>query len=85
MPMVKNLENVHQQLMEVARESNTMSYRKYTAGEVERLQDKLRLIDSQYSQGAFDMGLYEQEGLAQVSHELEKVHRTLHCLLARLD
>ncbi|CAO3683912.1 unnamed protein product [Rhizopus stolonifer] len=85
MPMVKNLENVHQQLMEIARESNTMSYRKYTADEVEKLQDKLRAIDSQYHQGAFDCGHYEQEGLAQVSDELERVHRTLHRLLARID
>ncbi|KAG1140059.1 hypothetical protein G6F37_006296 [Rhizopus arrhizus] len=85
MPMVKNLENVHQQLMEIARESNRVSYTKYTADDIEKLQDKLRIIDSQYTEGAFDAGHYEEEGLAQVSDELEKVHRTLHRLLARIE
>ncbi|KAG0746738.1 hypothetical protein G6F57_005474 [Rhizopus arrhizus] len=85
MPMIKNLEAVHQELMEIARESNRLSYTKYSADDIEKLQDKLQIIDSKYSQGAFDAGHYEEEGLAQVSDELEKVHRTLHRLLARVD
>jgi hypothetical protein len=89
--MVKNLENVHQQLMDIARESNRLSHTKYTADDVEKLQNKLRSIDSQYNEGAFccEMtsaeGRYEEEGQAQVVHELEKIHNTLYHMLSRID
>lgn len=90
MPMVKNLENVHQELMDIARESNRLSYTKYTSDDVEKLQNRLRQIDSQYNEGAFqnsemNSGLYEEEGQAQVAFELEKVHSTLHRMLSRID
>ncbi|GAA5805036.1 hypothetical protein EDC94DRAFT_613047 [Helicostylum pulchrum] len=92
MPMVKNLENVHQELMDIARESARLSYTKYTSDDVEKLQNRLRGIDSQYNEGAFgdmnstsDCGRYEEEGQAQVSNELEKVHKTLHVMLSRID
>jgi lipid II:glycine glycyltransferase (peptidoglycan interpeptide bridge formation enzyme) len=85
MPMVKNLENVHQELMEIARESNRLSYTRYTSEDVEKLQNKLRDIDSQYTEGCFNQTSYEEEGLAQVSDELEKVHKTLHRMLTRID
>jgi hypothetical protein len=93
MPMVKNLENVHQELMNIARESNRLSYTKYTSDDVEKLQDRLRTIDNQYAEGAFNgmnsstemSGRYEEEGQAQVSDELEKVHKTLHVMLSRID
>ena len=88
--MVKNLENVHQELMDIARESNRLSYTKYTSDDVEKLQNRLRQIDSQYNEGAFqnsemNSGLYEEEGQAQVAFELEKVHNTLHRMLSRID
>ncbi|CEP14997.1 hypothetical protein [Parasitella parasitica] len=90
MPMVKNLENVHQELMDIARESNRLCYTKYTSDDVEKLQNRLRQIDSQYNEGAFrnpeiNYGCYEDEGQAQVSGELEKVHNTLHRMLSRID
>jgi hypothetical protein len=91
MPMVKSLENVHHQLMDIARESNRLSHTKYTSDDVEKLQNKLRSIDSQYNEGAFcgEMtsaeGRYEEEGQAQVSNELAKVHSTLHLMLSRID
>ncbi|KAI9362359.1 hypothetical protein BD770DRAFT_382439 [Pilaira anomala] len=90
MPMVKNLENVHQELMEIARESNRLSHTKYTSDDVEKLQNRLRGINSQYNEGAFgtmtsDCSRYEEEGLAQVSNVLEKVHTTLHVMLSRID
>ncbi|KAI8087699.1 uncharacterized protein B0P05DRAFT_531961 [Gilbertella persicaria] len=90
MPMVKRLEDVHQELMEIAKESNRLSYTKYSLDDVEKLQDRLRKIDSQYNEGAFrntemNSVIYEEEGQAQVSDELEKVHRTLHCMLSRID
>jgi hypothetical protein len=88
MPMVKNLEDVHQQLMDIARECNSLSYRRYTATDLEKLQDKLRDIDSQYSEGAFGVNVvdrYEQEGQAQVANELEKVHKNIRSMLSRID
>ncbi|KAG2199220.1 uncharacterized protein EV154DRAFT_521783 [Mucor mucedo] len=92
MPMVKNLENVHQELMDIARQSNRLSYTKYTSDDIEKLQNRLRNIDSQYNEGRFgdmtscaDGGCYEEEGQAQVSDELEKVHKTLHVMLSRID
>ncbi|RCH91044.1 hypothetical protein CU097_011164 [Rhizopus azygosporus] len=85
MPMVKNLENVHHELIEIARESNRLACRSYTADDIEKLQDRLRAIDSQYNQGAFDAGHYEEDGLAQVSDELERVHRRLHRMLSRIE
>lgn len=91
MPMVKNLENVHQELMDIARASNRLSHSKYTSDDVEKLQTRLRAIDCQYNEGAFcgEMtsaeGRYEEEGQAQVSDELEKVHKTLHVMLSRID
>lgn len=92
MPMVKNLENVHQELMDIARQSSRLSYTKYTSDDVEKLQNRLRNIDSQYNEGRFsdmtscsDGGCYEEEGQAQVSDELEKVHKTLHVMLSRID
>lgn len=95
MPMVKDLEKFHQELMDIARESNRLSHTKYTSDDVEKLQDRLRRIDSQYNEGAFyndemkssgtSAGKYELEGEAQVSDELEKVHKTLHRMLSRID
>jgi lipid II:glycine glycyltransferase (peptidoglycan interpeptide bridge formation enzyme) len=85
MPTIKNLENVHQELMEIAKESSKLSHTKYTSDDVEKLQNKLRDIDSQYSQGCFTQSQYEEQGLAQVSDELERVHTTLHRMLSRLD
>ncbi|KAI8985911.1 hypothetical protein BDB01DRAFT_786814 [Pilobolus umbonatus] len=90
MPMVKSLEIVHQQLMDIAKESNRLSYTKYTADDVNELKGRLREIDSQYSEGTFSTDSctdtrYEQEGLAQVVNELEKVHKTLHVLLYRIE
>ncbi|KAG2198263.1 hypothetical protein INT47_004347 [Mucor saturninus] len=90
MPMVKNLENVHQELMDIARQSNKLSYTKYSFDDVEKLQNRLRLIDSQYNEARFrdmtsDNGCYEEEGQAQVSDELVKVHKTLHIMLTRID
>lgn len=85
MPMVKNLENVHQELMEIAKDSNKLSYTKYTSDDVEKLQDKLRQIDSQYNQGRFGQAYYEEEGSAQISDELARIHNTLHRMLSRLD
>jgi hypothetical protein len=86
--MVKNLEDVHQQLMDIARECNSLSYRRYTATDLEKLQDKLRDINSQYSEGAFGVNVvdrYEQEGQAQVANELEKVHKNIRTMLSRID
>ncbi|KAI9485674.1 MAG: hypothetical protein EXX96DRAFT_515150 [Benjaminiella poitrasii] len=90
MPMVKKLETVHQELMDIARQSNRLSHTKYTEDDIEKLQHRLRVIDSQYNEGAFgemnsDVDRYEEVGLAQVSDELEKVHNTLHRMLARLE
>ncbi|KAI8888864.1 hypothetical protein K501DRAFT_282524 [Backusella circina FSU 941] len=88
MPMVKNLEDVHQQLMDIAKECNSLSYKRYTAADVEKLQDKLREINSQYSEGAFGMNVvdrYEQQGQAQVAHELETVHKNIRSMLSRID
>ncbi|GAN01023.1 hypothetical protein MAM1_0004c00453 [Mucor ambiguus] len=90
MPMVKNLENVHQELMDIARESNRLSHTKYTSDDVEKLQNRLRQIDCQYNEGTFsnpemNSGRYEEDGNAQVVHELEKVHNTLHRMLSRID
>ncbi|KAI8968194.1 hypothetical protein BDF20DRAFT_916749 [Mycotypha africana] len=92
MPMVKNLEDYHQELMNIAKESNQLAYRNYSADEVEKLQQRLRHIDSAYNEGAFRCGemtsstasRYEEEGLAQVTDELEKVHNTLHPFLGLL-
>ncbi|KAL9554666.1 hypothetical protein MBANPS3_002717 [Mucor bainieri] len=66
MPMVKNLENVHQELMDIARESNRLSHTKYTSDDVEKLQNRLRQIDSQYNEGTFsnpemNSGRYEED------------------------
>lgn len=83
--MVKSLESVHQELMEIAKESNKLSYTKYTSEDIEKLQKRLRNIDCQYTEGSFNQTSYEEEGLAQVSGELEKVHNTLHRMLARID
>ncbi|KAI7902657.1 uncharacterized protein BX663DRAFT_454729 [Cokeromyces recurvatus] len=91
MPMVKKLESVHQELMDIAKESNRLSHTKYSEDDIEKLQERLRAIDSQYREGAFgekassDVDRYEEEGLAQVSDELEKVHTILHRMLARLE
>ena len=89
MPMVKNLEDVHQELMDIARQSNRLSYTKYTSDDIEKLQNRLRTIDSQYNEGAFQSMTscvgYEEEGQAQVSDELEKVHNNLHIMLSRID
>ena len=90
MPMVKRLADVHQELMDIAVESNRLSYTKYTLDDLENLQNRLRKIDSQYNEGAFkctemNSATYEEEGQAQVSDELEKVHRTLHRMLSRID
>lgn len=90
--MLKNLEDVHQELMDIAKESNRLSHTKYTSDDIERLQNRLSHIDSHYSEGAFngmssnvECGRYEEEGQAQVSDELEKVHKTLHVMLSRID
>jgi GTP1/Obg family GTP-binding protein len=89
MPMVKDLENFHQELMDIARESKRLSHTKYTSDDVEKLQDRLRSIDSRYNEGTFcgeaTPGRYEEEGQAQVVDELEKVHKTLHAMLSRID
>lgn len=92
MPMVESLENVHQELMDIAKQSNRLSHTKYTSDDVKKLQNRLHNIDCQYNEGRFsdmasysDGGCYEEEGQAQVSDELEKVHKTLHAMLSRID
>ncbi|KAI8381177.1 uncharacterized protein BYT42DRAFT_494938 [Radiomyces spectabilis] len=90
--MAKNLENVHHHLMEVAKESQRLSHKKYTADDVRMLQEKLADIDAKYKNGVYDdvdksmqADVYETEGQAQVADELERIHQTLHVMLTRID
>ncbi|KAG0171266.1 hypothetical protein DFQ28_002501 [Apophysomyces sp. BC1034] len=93
MPMTKDLEHVHEQLLEVARETQQISHTKYTADDIRHLQNKLHHIDEKYKQGCIDDrdtknlsdDPYEHEGQAQVTDELERIHQTLHIMLSRIE
>ncbi|KAI8888928.1 hypothetical protein K501DRAFT_239675 [Backusella circina FSU 941] len=89
MPMNKNLRSVHEKLRQISDESNKLSKQKYTASDIEKLQEELHEIDTQYSEGAFgsndDGDRYEQKGQGQVADELERLHSSLSSMLERVN
>ncbi|KAI8993296.1 hypothetical protein BDB01DRAFT_847193 [Pilobolus umbonatus] len=91
MPMQKDLEQIHNTLSEILKESEELSHRQYTADDVLKLQEKVSKIDEQYKEGIIDDrnknnpsdDPYEHKGQGVVANDLAKVHQTLHSLLER--
>ncbi|CAO0791003.1 unnamed protein product [Mucor circinelloides] len=92
MPMQKDLEQIHNELQEILRESKHLAHRKYTPDEVQGLQERLQKIDAQYKEGVIDDrnkqdindDAYEHQGQAQVADDIAKVHETLSQMLQRV-
>ncbi|KAI9255680.1 hypothetical protein BDA99DRAFT_539827 [Phascolomyces articulosus] len=74
--MPPNLQHVHQQLMEIAKETQDVSKTSYTMKDIQHLQNKLHHIDEQYKEGMIDDRTdksnveddpYEHPGQAQIA------------------
>ncbi|KAG0194552.1 hypothetical protein DFQ28_009760 [Apophysomyces sp. BC1034] len=76
--MTKDLEQIHHELMDIARECTKMYHRKYSENELRELQDKVQAIDEKYNQGIIDNrdkdnprdDPYEHPGQAQIADVL---------------
>ncbi|KAI9305131.1 hypothetical protein BJ944DRAFT_180487 [Cunninghamella echinulata] len=84
MPMSKEIESVHNQLVEIAKETQRMSYRRHSCEDILKLQEKLSAVNASYYGNGID-SKYELEGQARVSDELDKVHQNIHHLLQRTE
>ncbi|CAO3597913.1 unnamed protein product [Absidia cylindrospora] len=84
MSMSKELEQVHEQLVGIAQDSQRLSRKGYDSYEVLKLQRRLSDADASYYNGKLDKD-YESQGQAQVSDEFHKVHHILHSMLERVD
>jgi hypothetical protein len=90
--MAPDLEHIHNQLMEIAKETKEVSQKQYSADDIRHLQNKLHHIDEKYQEGIIEDkdpnnledDPYEHQGQAQIASELEQVHQTLHHMLARV-
>ncbi|CAO3631947.1 unnamed protein product [Mucor fragilis] len=92
MPMQKDLEQIHNQIQDVLRESKQLAHRRYTPDEIQGLQERLQKIDAQYKEGIIDDrnkqdlndDVYEHQGQGQVADDIAKVHETLSQMLQRV-
>ncbi|KAI8076731.1 uncharacterized protein B0P05DRAFT_545637 [Gilbertella persicaria] len=94
MPMQKDLEQIHNELQQILKESRSLTQKKkYSSEEIQGLQERLSKIDAQYKEGIIDDrnkndandDPYEHDGQAQVADDLAKVHQTLSQLLDRTE
>ncbi|CAO3639356.1 unnamed protein product [Cunninghamella blakesleeana] len=84
MPISKEIEDVHNQLVEIAKETHRISHRRFSCEDILKLQEKLSAVDAVYYGNGINTQ-YELEGQAKVSDELDKVHQNLHHLLQRTE
>ncbi|KAI9492399.1 hypothetical protein BDB00DRAFT_828836 [Zychaea mexicana] len=93
MPQTPDLQNVHQQLMDIAKETQDVSKTQYSAKDVQHLQNKLHHIDEQYREGIVDDrdksnledDPYEHPGQAQIADALSKIHSALSSMLSSVE
>ncbi|KAI7858052.1 hypothetical protein BDC45DRAFT_349161 [Circinella umbellata] len=93
--MRRDLEQIHQQIMAIAKESDQVAQSKFTEDDVRKLQEKLRGIDREYKEGIIDDRSptstnwqddpYEHNGQGEVADELSRVHNQLHMMLTIID
>ncbi|KAI8100003.1 uncharacterized protein BX664DRAFT_322612 [Halteromyces radiatus] len=84
MPMAKDLANVHDQLVSIAKDSQALARRKHSADDISVLQRRLSVAESEYNSSQNDKN-YEAPGQAQVSEEIDRVHHILSSMLQRTD
>ncbi|KAI9313934.1 hypothetical protein BX666DRAFT_2030087 [Dichotomocladium elegans] len=92
MPQHSVLQHVQEQLAAISKEAENLSKGKYTAENIQHLQNKLHHIDEKYREGVIDDrdkhnpndDSYEENGQAQIAESLNKVHETLSCMLRKV-
>ncbi|KAI8149576.1 hypothetical protein BJV82DRAFT_529923 [Fennellomyces sp. T-0311] len=93
MPQKPDLQHVHQQLMDIAKETQDVAKSKYSAQDVQHLQNKLHHIDEMYREGMIDDrdtknledDPYEHPGQAQIADALSKIHSALSSMLNNVE
>ncbi|GAN01679.1 hypothetical protein MAM1_0010c01113 [Mucor ambiguus] len=92
MPMQKDLEQIHNELQDILRQSKQLAHRRYSPNDIQSLQERLQKIDAQYKEGIIDDrnkqdindDAYEHQGQGQVAEDIAKVHETLSQMLQRV-
>ncbi|KAJ8653469.1 hypothetical protein O0I10_010905 [Lichtheimia ornata] len=84
-----DLEQIQHQLSDIALAAQNTCKHKYSAKEVQHLQNRLHHIDEKYREGVIDDrdmsnpsdDPYEHQGQAQIAEELNSIHQTLSNML----